>query len=240
VLEHFDNVVWVPLGATPDIKGSLDLIYQQLTGCEMNRELDNDGRQEAVKQAMSKRNVLLCLDDCWDEKVPAELIFLDHSTTHSRALISSRVRETLIEAETHVIDIGLPSESDAVQIVMAAAGMPVDAERLPNGVKEITVVCKRLPLTLGIAGRLARQMGMALQDDWSDVLECLRDEHQAGSSVDHIVATSLRSITGQYAHQARTMLLSFALIPEDTAGRYRSTTGPYAHQARTLLLSFAL
>ena len=47
---------------------------------------------------------------------------------------------------------GLPSEYDAIRIMMSAAGIPhseTGGARVPSGAKEIAVMCKRLPLTLG-------------------------------------------------------------------------------------------
>ena len=58
-------------------------------------------------------------------------------------------------------------------------------------------MAKRLPLTLGIAGRIAKDMGMSDQDDWSDVVELMREEESEGASpIDAMIATSLRALDG--------------------------------------------
>lgn len=217
VREHFDSMLWVALGQQPNLQTSLDLMYQQLTGSELNPQFNNDRRQEATKQAMAGKKILLCLDDVWIASHAAELIFLDPSTA-SRALISSRVRNTLGDCE--IVDVGLPSEDDALDIVMSAAGMPAGAKE-PTGARELVAICKRLPLTLGIAGRIAKEMGMGSQDDWNEVIELCREELQGTdhtqNEVGRMIVTSLRSIQGPHAETTRTLLTALGLVPEDVS-----------------------
>jgi hypothetical protein len=85
------------------------------------------------------------------------------------------------------------------------------------------MLCKRLPLTLGIAGRIAHDMAMALQDDWTDVVDLMRAEWSSSGSegdasvqpVEDMIATSLKAIHGPQAETCRTLLKSFALVSED-------------------------
>ena len=54
--------------------------------------------------------------------------FLD-DTTGSKVLVSSRDRGLLENAD--VIDVGLPTEDEAVQILLAVAGLPLDDAAAP-------------------------------------------------------------------------------------------------------------
>ena len=99
VRDAFDGVAFIPFGQTPSLPKCLDLLYRQLTGGELSKELDREGQQESIRQACLGLSLLVVLDDVWDEHVASEFLFLDPRTT-SRALISSRVRGALPEQGT--------------------------------------------------------------------------------------------------------------------------------------------
>ena len=140
-------------------------------------------------------------------------VFLD-SSTRSRALISSRLRSTL--AGCDVVDIGLPTEDEAVEILFAAASMPKSSS-VPFEAKEVARLCKFLPLTLGIAGRMARDL--SLQSSWTDVLLMMQEELSTGgearSAEDAVVLTSIKSIQGTHSGSVAKLLRAFAIVPED-------------------------
>eukprot|EP01046_Picozoa_sp_COSAG06_P037122 COSAG06_NODE_4158_length_4512_cov_4.141400_6_plen_104_part_00 len=85
--------------------------------------------------------------------------FLD-DTTGSKVLVSSRDRGLLENAD--VIDVGLPTEDEAVQILLAVAGLPLDdaAAPAPPQAQEVVKFCDRLPLALSIAGKLIKEFGV--------------------------------------------------------------------------------
>ena len=89
------------------------------------------------------------LDDCWDIEVSKRFIFVDE-TTNSKVLISSRVRDVLEGGL--VLDIRVPTEQEAMVMMLRAAGIN-DSNSPPEAVLVVTL-CKRLPLTIGIAGKL--------------------------------------------------------------------------------------
>eukprot|EP01052_Picozoa_sp_SAG31_P000226 SAG31_NODE_7_length_42755_cov_130.245728_22_plen_85_part_00 len=75
--------------------------------------------------------------------------------------MSSRVRATLDQASCQVVSIGLPTEQEAVQIIMAAVRMSAEEpQSAPPEAREVAWLCKRLPLTLGIAGRMIKDLGL--------------------------------------------------------------------------------
>jgi hypothetical protein len=75
--------------------------------------------------------------------------------------------------------------------------------------------------TLGIAGKLIKDMGFDTGNDWDDAMELMLEETEAGgearSAEDQVISTSLRAIRGPEGHQQsiRNLLRSFALVPED-------------------------
>ena len=101
--------------------------------------------------------MLVVIDDCWDQQHERAINFVDDATG-SKVLISSRVRSVLETAST--VDIAVPREADAVQMLMAAAAARSQddgfADMVPPQVTELVRLCNCLPLTIGIIGRLVR------------------------------------------------------------------------------------
>ena len=120
-------------------------------------------------------HLLLCLTaQVWDAQHVASFALVDEGT-RSKVLMSSRVRATLEATNCLVVNIGLPTEAEAVAIMMAAAGMAEESvQSAPLEAREVAQLCKRLPLTLGIAGRMIRDLG--LEQDWPEVLAMMREE----------------------------------------------------------------
>jgi tetratricopeptide (TPR) repeat protein len=213
VRRHFDLIVWLTLSQTPNVLACQRQLFTQLTGQELAQELSEEDRVVAIQEAFLGKHCLLVLDDCWDVGHLSHFALVDEST-RSRVLISSRVVSTLENCE--VVDIGLPTEQDAIQIVMAAAGM-ANGAAVPEEAREVARLCKLLPLTLGIAGRLIK--GLELQHDWSEVVAMMKEElsvdGEARSAEDGVIATSLRAIKGRDADSARALFKAFRLVPED-------------------------
>lgn len=141
------------------------------------------------------------------------LNFVD-DTTSSKVLVSSRVRGILEGAE--IVDIGLPTEDEAIQLLLSVAGLPTDAA-IPEA-REVVQFCDRLPLALGIAGNLVREMG--LTEDWAGVMSLMQEEFsdsgQDRSMEERIIRTSLNSIKGAHRDKVLRLFRAFAIAPEDT------------------------
>eukprot|EP01048_Picozoa_sp_COSAG05_P005356 COSAG05_NODE_315_length_11604_cov_8.336375_6_plen_1129_part_00 len=218
VRQHFDAIVWLPLGQTPMFAKLQNLCHMQCTGKELSAELSSEERKEALQQAMSGKRILLCLDDLWEEQHETELNFVD-VFAGSKVLISTRIQALL--AEAHQVEVGLPSVADSVRMLLSAAGMGDGDE--PTGVREVVGLCGRLPLALGIAGRLAASLGLvgAETRDWSDMIGVLKDElreSHSGGTEEGMIRASLRGLRGSAQEQenVRALLNMFALVPEDT------------------------
>ena len=175
---HFHAIIWLPIGQTPVISKLQNLCHMQCTGKELSAELSSEEKKEALQQAMSGKRVLLCLDDLWTEEHEHELNFADVSAG-SKVLISTRMK-ALLEGG-HQVEVGLPSPSDSARMLLAAVDADVSG-RQPAGVSEIVDLCGRLPLALGIAGRLAANLGLVGTEDWSDMIGVLKEElHESHS-----------------------------------------------------------
>ena len=110
--------------------------------------------------------------------------------TASKVLISSRVRATLAGATTSaddttgdgtiIVQIELPDEKQAVNMLLTTAGMKAD-QSAPKEALEIAQFCKMLPLAISIAGQLVKDLALDATEDWDGILTVLKDEFADGS-----------------------------------------------------------
>lgn len=91
IRKHFEIVVWVTLGQTPDLNRMKALVYLQVTGEELSAAAGPEQAKELITVAMRDRCVLLVLDDCWEESHEKVMNFIDTSTS-SKVLITTRIR----------------------------------------------------------------------------------------------------------------------------------------------------
>jgi hypothetical protein len=215
VRKTYQQMAWVTFGMSPVIEKCQRGLYMQLVGREMNRDMSQDEIRQSLKLAFVGKNVLLVLDDVWEREHANEFIFIDDNT-NSTVLISSRVRGVLEGGK--IVDIGLPSDADAIQILLNEAGFQTTPEHAPPEAAEVVKFCNNLPLAIGIAGGLLKNM--SLGDDWSGVVAVLREEFgeggQARSMENSVIRTSLKGVKGSQQEEVVQLFLSFALVPEDT------------------------
>jgi hypothetical protein len=80
-------------------------------------------------------------------------------------------------------------------------------------------ICKRLPLTIGIAGKILKQMALTNENDWHGIVEVLREELTAkrgDETVEEgVIRVSVNAIPAKIRSQVVQLFVSFALIPED-------------------------
>ena len=117
VRDHFDQIVWLPLGQTPVMEKLQSSALEQVSGQQMDPTLSDEERQSALRDAFRGKRVLLALDDLWEEEHAPQLNFVDESCG-SRVLISTRIRHLL--ADAFAVEIGKPSMDDSISILMAA------------------------------------------------------------------------------------------------------------------------
>eukprot|EP01052_Picozoa_sp_SAG31_P023688 SAG31_NODE_1969_length_6771_cov_17.211331_7_plen_1242_part_01 len=211
VREVFDQVLWAALGQEPNVRSLQEAVYFQLTGNPFD---DAKGREEQMRQAMGGKMILLVLDDLWDLEHEKALDFIDENTA-SKVLISSRVRGLLIGSE--IVDIGVPTESEAIEMLLSAAGQHTAAP-VPAEARAVVQFCNYLPLAIGMAGKLAQEIG--LEGDWRGVVALLEEEFresgQARSMEERVIRTSLNAIKGPQREKIVRTLHAFSVVPEDT------------------------
>ena len=119
VRQHFELVIWVTLGQTPDLMRMKSLIHLQVTGDELSTDSSPEQAKEIITVAMRGRRILLVLDDVWEETHEAELNFIDTSTA-SKSLITTRIRGLGGGAQ---VQLGVPSEEESVKMLLSSAGL---------------------------------------------------------------------------------------------------------------------
>eukprot|EP01052_Picozoa_sp_SAG31_P019855 SAG31_NODE_1466_length_8227_cov_10.254675_2_plen_1008_part_00 len=226
VRDFFDKICWVTLGQNPIIPKLQSLAHVQLTGSDLADSLTVAEKEDALRKAMEKDRILLVLDDLWNEDDEQHFNFLppvDDFDNGSRVLISTRVRGLLKPERpggVNAIEVGLPSVSEAVRIVMNAADM--GGQNPPAEADQVVEICGRLPLALRLAGRLISSLAVAA--DWQGIPDLLKAELAGGESMStEIAATitiraSVAAITGSPSEVAnvKALFTCFGLIPEDT------------------------
>jgi hypothetical protein len=221
VRTRFGMIAWISLGQTPILDACINLLYLQLKGAELADSLSSDQKHEYLKQAFLNRSVLLVLDDCWDAEVATHFKWIDPNT-NSKILISSRVRNVLDGGE--IIDVTIPSKTDAIKMLLSTADMDSEALQTRKEVAQIAELCKRLPLTIGVAGKLIKEAthGHRMTDasDWVDVVELLQselDDPDGDLSIEEsVIRASIKSIPAKIRKQVTQLFNGFALVPEDT------------------------
>eukprot|EP01048_Picozoa_sp_COSAG05_P011210 COSAG05_NODE_1042_length_6066_cov_2.922742_2_plen_1109_part_00 len=215
VRRHFELVVWVTLGQTPDLARMQALIHLQATGEELSPDATPEQAKELITVAMRGRQLLLVLDDVWDEEYCSALDLIDTSTA-SKTLVTTRIRGLGGAAQ---VELGMPSQDDAVKLLLASAGL----EHLsppPAEAAEVVQTCGCLPLAVDLAGKMLRDFGVS-GADWTGIPALLRQEMRAGDGDDstveyRVISASLSTIPPRDRANAKQVLSTFALIAEDT------------------------
>ena len=217
VRDHFDQIVWLPLGQTPVMEKLQSSALEQLCGKQMEPNLSEDERHDALREAFKGKRVLLALDDLWEEAHAPQLNFVDASCG-SRVLISTRIRHLLSDAFS--VEIGKPSVDDSISILMAAAELG-DTGDAPAEAAEIVELCGRLPLALVMTGKLVLDLDVGSK--WDGVTSILRDElrgdEQVASREQAVIRASLAGLKGSERDTTggRQLFKLFGLVPEDTS-----------------------
>jgi hypothetical protein len=209
----YDQILFLPLGQTPVMDKVRSLMHLQLTGLEPQVDWTDAQKEAAIRRATKGRRLLLYLDDIWDD-AHSEALNLCDPQTGSALLVSTRIRGL---CGHNAVEITAPTEEDAVQILMAAAGLSADHTPPPQA-REIVRICVNLPLSLAISGKLIRDL--AVGDDWSGIPDILTDELR-GKTVNAergVISASLAALgESKESDNIQKLFKLFALIPEDTA-----------------------
>ena len=162
VREYYDQIIFLPLGQTPVMEKIRSQMYLQLTGMELKIDWTEDQKIEEIRKATAGRKILLYLDDIWDDKHAQHLSLCDPAS-RSAVLISTRMRGL---CGSNSVEIKPPDEEEGIAILIAAAGLP-KGHHAPPDAAEIVRLCGNLPLSLSMAGKLIRDLGIG--SDWHGV-----------------------------------------------------------------------
>ena len=218
---HFETICWIPLGQTPDLAVALALLHLQLTGGGLDSDMSAIEQQECVTQALKGRSMLLVLDDVWKPEHGRALERHVDASTASTVIISSRVHEAVHREGGTSIPVELPTMEAATEMLLQAAGLS-GGDEVPAEARTIAEHCNRLPLMIGIAGKLIKSMGIGGSESgaWDGALEQLQEEFAAsGHSAnihESVIKVSLNSIDSRFREHATQLLTAFSLVPEDT------------------------
>ena len=220
VRARFNTICWVPLGQTPDMEAMLALLYLQVSGRAFAQDLPELEKQQLVTQALAGKNVLLVLDDGWDSAHTSVLQQHIDSNTPSKILVSSRVKEVVEGGQ--LFNLELPTIEAATTMLLQTAGHTVaPGSQPPKEAAAVAKFCNRLPLMIGIAGKLIQNIAGDGGDDtsWDGIIELLKDElddsEESNSVEQSVIRASLQSIAPNRREEAAQLLSAFALVPED-------------------------
>ena len=153
-------------------------MYEQLVdGGIWDLDASEDAKRLRLIEAFRAKKVLLVLDDLWDEKHELCVNCVDENTA-SKVLVSSRVRQVVVGSvgmsdDDYVVQIQLPSEKSAVDMLLSTAGISLDAAAPPEAL-QIVQFCKMLPLAIAIAGKLVKDLELNTTDDWDGIVQILQ------------------------------------------------------------------
>ena len=115
---------------------------------------------EALRTAARGVRCLLILDDIWDKAHLTSLSFIDAHSYGSALVVATRIR-ALVPGATEVPCTVL-SAAEALVLLLRAGEVEHLQENPPPAALEAVELCDRLPLALGIAGGMIRE----LADSW--------------------------------------------------------------------------
>jgi WD40 repeat protein len=204
ILENFDDgILWVTLGQTPDVLGSLLTIYAALTGTRPGFAGEEDAAFQ-LTQKLEQRTCLLVIDDVWDAAHLRPFLRGGKTSAH---LFTTR-------------DANLASE-----------GVPVIVDEMRES-EALAMLAKGVPsLETGPARDLARRLGewpLALELALAMMRERVREGEPAGQVATRLLTIierkgvrALQDPASGRRHRTVTSVLEVSLEMLDAADRRR-------------------
>lgn len=195
-----DGIFWASLGQSPDIMALLVQWGSAMGIADVGRMTTIKEASQAVSNALSTKQVLLILDDIWDE---AHFAPFNIGPVRSATLITTRlnrVAQALIRSNSELFKLPLLSDEQALHLLAALA--PDSVASYPEETRTLVHDLEGLPLAIQVAGRLLREeyaLGWGVQDLLSELRKGTRllearaphDRQQAEDDVPTTVAALL-------------------------------------------------
>jgi len=153
----FERIAWIGMSQQPELLQLQAKLYQQLH--PQNEEMPSkaislDASLRELTSLVSKRVVLVCLDDVWDSSHEASFACIDIDTA-SRQLVTTRIKGLLQGAAE--VELELLGLQESVELLAGVACL--NGAEISPACLEIAQLCGRLPLCLSIVGNLIRTFG---------------------------------------------------------------------------------
>jgi Leucine-rich repeat (LRR) protein len=181
VREHFkgDQVIWLTVSQSPNIKGLYDSFCRQLGLREMIFAQLEEYRTRLYNEFL-RRKVFLVLDDVWNKEVLEQLNLA--KGRGSVTLVTTRNQPVLQKAgvmDEDEVKVGVLSKEDSWKLFCVHA-FPTGFSNIPfelQGVAELVAdECKGLPLALKVIGGL--MVGKTTFQEWKFLLNCLGESRE--------------------------------------------------------------
>jgi WD40 repeat protein len=157
-----DGIIWVPVGARPDIVELQRGLARALDGAgDFGTTIEGKTR---LRDLLRKKSVLVLLDDVWNAKDAEEFDCLGPS---GRMIVTTRNAEIVIALHGDTFQVQLLTDDDALALLAKWVGS--DVLELPPQAKQLIAECGRLALALSLCGAMIRD-GVS----WDDLLTALR------------------------------------------------------------------
>ena len=213
----FDKICWVSVGQEPDMPALQQTLHIQLVGRPLPEAAQADERValEALKEAAGAATVLLVLDDVWLASHATPLNFVRAPAARPSS-ITTRMR-SLVDGASEVQCNVLSAEA-SLELLLRAGGCEELLDSRPEAALEAVEYCGRLPLALGLAGGIIKE----LADSWQHALVPLLKEigGEFDTVEERVVTASLRAVPQEMRAQASRAL--FALFAVFARGRDRA------------------
>ena len=188
----FDKICWVSVGQEPDMPALQQTLHIQLVGRPLPEAAQADERvaHEALKEAAGAATVLLVLDDVWLASHATPLNFVQ-GACRSAVVITTRMRSLLDGASE--VQCNVLSAEASLELLLRAGGCEELLDSRPEAALEAVEYCGRLPLALGLAGGIIKE----LADSWQHALVPLLREELGGefdTVEERVVTASLRAV----------------------------------------------
>lgn len=208
--EYPDGALWTTLGKTPDIRQKLKEWADALEVRLEAQAPSPDQYKNALAQALKRKQVLLVVDDVWEDA------HLDYFLVGGRAcqhLITTRIPSLAESAGAQLCPVPAMTQPQAVALLEEWAGDSLQPVPYAEKAAVVERLC-RLPLAVKLAGAKMKRMRL---HNWSaqfDKLRRLDAEPDAQEPEKSLAASFQLSLDGlRVRHQQ--LYLALGIFPED-------------------------